>query len=60
MANVPPQGCVFILAGLSGVVTAEDLAEALGSELLLVPAGGTTGQVLTKTADGYAWQTLPG
>lgn len=25
----------------------------------LVPSGGTTGQVLTKTASGYAWQNLP-
>ena len=25
----------------------------------IVPSGGTTGQVLTKTASGYAWQSLP-
>lgn len=24
-----------------------------------VPSGGTTGQVLTKTANGFAWQNLP-
>ena len=24
-----------------------------------VPSGGSTGQVLTKTANGYAWQNLP-
>lgn len=24
-----------------------------------VPSGGTAGQVLTKTASGYAWQSLP-
>ena len=27
--------------------------------LLMVPSGGSTGQVLTKTASGYAWQSLP-
>lgn len=28
-------------------------------EILIVPSSGTTGQVLTKTANGYAWQSLP-
>jgi hypothetical protein len=28
-------------------------------EILMVPSSGTTGQVLTKTANGYAWQSLP-
>lgn len=27
--------------------------------ILQVPSGGTTGQVLTKTAGGYAWQAAP-
>lgn len=27
--------------------------------LLEVPSGGTTGQILVKTADGYAWSNAP-
>ncbi|NKY60372.1 hypothetical protein [Nocardia flavorosea] len=54
-------GYTFTVAGESGTITAEELVAAikdvLGDELLLVPSGGTTGQVLTKTSGGYAWQT---
>jgi hypothetical protein len=51
---------VFTIAGEAGEVTVEELAAAmttaLNTALRTVPAGGTTGHVLTKTSGGYAWQ----
>ena len=41
----------------AGSVTAE--CTFYKREVSFVPSGGTTGQVLTKTSSGCAWQSLP-
>lgn len=49
----------------SGGIPATDLAQAVQTSLekaddsIQNPSGGTTGQVLTKTANGEAWQDAP-
>lgn len=39
--------------------TTANSAQQSISEIRQVPSGGTTGDFLRKTADGYAWQTVP-
>lgn len=34
-------------------------AQSSISDIRQVPSGGTTGDFLRKTADGYAWQSVP-
>lgn len=50
--NGNPIGKVYKL--VAEPVDVDDL-----SDLNVVPTGGTEGQVLTKTADGYEWANIP-
>lgn len=54
-----------LIAGISGAVesvngkTGEVVLDAADVGALPAPSGGSTGDVLTKTADGETWATLP-
>ena len=51
----PPNSAVW--GGITGDIGDQTDLQALLSTKMTTPSGGTTGQVLTKTASGYDWQT---
>lgn len=52
-------GEVTLTASDVGAATSQDIQNAIAN-VRQVPTGGTTDQVLTKTADGYGWETAQG
>lgn len=52
-------GDVVLGASDVGAATSQDISDAI-SQVRQVPSGGTTGNVLTKTSDGYGWAESSG
>ena len=61
--GIPAQDTTYVDAttGASGLMSAADKTklDGIAEGAAQLPAGGTAGQVLTKTSDGEAWQDVP-